>query len=82
VTQAQIKSDENTIFFAPGVILLSIVAAIAIGLIVESNKILAVGLLTVVTLSILGLGSCAYRGNLSPSYRSWLQWAKERKSTM
>ena len=82
VTPAQIKSDENTIFFALGVILLSIVAAIAIGLMVESNKILAAGLLTAVTLSILGLAYCAYRGNLSPSYRSWLQWAKERKLTM
>ena len=79
VTPAQIKSDENTIFFALGVIPLSLLAMF-VGF--TDNGIVGIGLLITVTLSILGLAYCAYRGNLSPSYRSWLQWAKERKLTM
>ena len=83
---AQMKRDENTTFFKCGAILLSLVAAPAIVLLVDSNKTLnktlAVGLLTAVTLSFFGLAYCAYRGQLSPSYHSWLQWAKKRKETI
>ena len=82
VVPAQIKRDENTVFFRLGVILLSLVAAVAVALFVDSNKTLAVGLLTAVTLSLLGLAYCAYRGQLSPSYHSWLHWAKQSKETI
>ena len=79
VTPAQIKGDENALFFTLGVIPLLLVVVMAMGLLFDSNKALAVGLLITVAIAISGLAYCAYRGQLSPSYHSWLQWAKEHK---
>ena len=80
MTPAHIKSEENTIFFVSGVIPLLFLAMFIVGF--TDNGIVTIGFLIPVTLSILGLGYCAYRGQLSPSYHSWLQWAKERKETI
>ncbi|MEE3371244.1 MAG: hypothetical protein VX346_18060 [Planctomycetota bacterium] len=78
VAPARSKSDENFLFFKLGAGLL-LVFTIGVGLLLDANKAMAIGLFITVAISISALGYCAYRGHLSPTYRSWLQWAKEHQ---
>ena len=78
VAPARSKSDENSFFFQLGALLLLVVTFV-VGLLLDANKAVAIGLFITVAISISALGYCAYRGHLSPTYRSWLQWAKEHK---